>query len=395
MSSQPLPAADPALPARLAQVRRETLALVAPLSAEDCQVQSMPDASPAKWHLAHTTWFFETFLLTPMLPGYRAFDPAFAVLFNSYYVGVGERFSRPQRGLLTRPSLEEVLAYRAHVDGALDQMMEQVPPSRWSDLVELGIHHEQQHQELLLMDIQHAFSVNPTDPAYRAASPATGRGAAAQWMRVEEGLHRIGHQGYGFAFDNEGPRHRVWLDGFAIADRLVTMGEYAGFIADGGYRRADLWLSDGWACAEANGWTAPLYWREEGAGWTHFSLAGRQQIDPDMPVLHVSYYEADAFARWAGARLPTEAEWEVAAAKGLLREQADVAWQWTQSAYLPYPGYAPPPGAVGEYNGKFMVNQHVLRGGSAATPAGHARITYRNFFPPQARWAFSGIRLAR
>lgn len=376
-------------------VRSATEALIAGLSAEDCQVQSMPDASPAKWHLAHTSWFFETFLLIPMLPGYRPFDQAYTMLFNSYYVGVGERFARAQRGLLTRPSLEQVIAYRHHIDRAIAQLVTLVTPEVWSELLELGLHHEQQHQELILMDIQHAFSLNPLQPACRAESLARASAAPNEWHSVPGGLGEIGHDGRGFAFDNEGPRHRVWSEPFEIADRLVTAGEYLEFIEAGGYRTPELWLSDGWATVEAEGWTAPLYWQQIDDLWTRFSLEGRVPIDPADPLLHVSYYEADAFARWAGARLPTEAEWEISAGHGMLREVADVAWQWTASPYVGYPGFVTAPGAVGEYNGKFMVNQFVLRGGSLATPAGHTRLTYRNFFPPAARWAFSGIRLAR
>jgi len=380
---------------RFTEVRARTLALTAPLSAEDCQVQSMPDASPAKWHLAHTTWFFETFLLQPLLPGYAAFDPAFAVLFNSYYVGVGERHPRAQRGLLTRPSLDEVIAYRGHVDAAMARLTEQVRPAGWADLVELGCQHEEQHQELILMDIQHALSGNPLDPVYRIGGLRGSLEGAGEWRAVPCGLYEIGHKGLGFRFDNEEPRHRVWLEAVDVAERLVTAGEYLRFIADGGYHRPELWLSEGWDMAAREGWRGPLYWREDAGGWTRFSLAGRHPVDPAEPVLHVSYYEAEAYARWAGARLPTEAEWEVAAGSGLLAQVDSDAWQWTASAYLPYPGYAPPPGAVGEYNGKFMINQMVLRGGSLATPPGHARPTYRNFFPASARWAFSGIRLAR
>lgn len=392
-ANQPLP--DHPLAAQYRTVRAATAALAAPLSAEDCQVQSMPDASPVKWHLAHSSWFFETFLLVPLWPDYATFDPAFTTLFNSYYVGVGERFARPQRGMLTRPSLDEVLAYRGHVDAAMERLMGEIAPADWLDLVELGLNHEQQHQELILMDLQHALSLNPSQPAYREGGAGPATVAPMQWIEIDEGLYRIGHGGNGFAFDNEGPRHRVWLDRFALADRLVTAGEYSEFIADGGYRRPDLWLSDGWAMVEAEGWEAPLYWHEDAGEWSSFSLEGRRPIDPAAPLLHVSYYEADAFARWAGCRLPTEAEWEVAASQGLLAQIDDQAWQWTASAYLGYPGFIPAPGTVGEYNGKFMVGQHVLRGGSLATPPGHSRITYRNFFPPHARWTFSGVRLAR
>ncbi len=385
----------PALAEQFRAVRAATEVLIAPLSAEDCQVQSMPDASPVKWHLAHTSWFFETFLLRELLPGYRAFDPAFGILFNSYYVRVGERFPRPQRGLLTRPSLDEVLAYRRHVDAAMTELMADVEGTAWQNLVELGMQHEQQHQELILMDAQHALSCNPLQPAYRRHIPQAYDSAPSRWCELPGGLYEIGDQGASFAFDNEGPRHRVWLESFALADRLVTAGEYLSFIEDGGYRRPEYWLSDGWAVAQAEGWQAPLYWHEAGGEWTTFSLEGRVEADPAAPVLHISYYEADAFARWAGCRLPTEAEWEIAVSNSPLRQANGHAWQWTASPYVPYPGFAPAAGAVGEYNGKFMVNQYVLRGGSLATPAGHTRPSYRNFFPPSARWAFSGIRLAR
>ena len=381
--------------ARYVEVRRATERLTAPLSPEDCQVQSMPDASPAKWHLAHTTWFFETFLLSPLLEGYTPFDPAYAVLFNSYYVGVGDRFPRPQRGLLTRPSLGEVQEYRRHVDAAMGRMMAEAAPSVWQDLAELGLHHEQQHQELILMDIKHALSLNPLQPAYVQIPAASQLGAPVSWGRVPAALYEIGHCAEGFAFDNETPRHRVWLEPFEIASRIVTAGEYLGFIEAGGYRTPELWLSDGWAAVESGGWNAPLYWQEHDGEWTTFTLNGRSKVDRSAPLVHVSYYEADAFARWAGCRLPTEAEWEVAACRGQLDEMETAAWQWTASPYVAYPGFAPASGAVGEYNGKFMVNQFVLRGGSLATPAGHSRISYRNFFPPASRWAFSGIRLAR
>jgi ergothioneine biosynthesis protein EgtB len=380
---------------RYRDIRAASEALTAGLSAEDCQVQSMPDVSPAKWHLAHTTWFFETFLLAPHLAGYEPFDPAFTVLFNSYYVGIGARHPRGERGLLTRPSLAEVYAYRQHVDAAMERLMAQVLPAAWADLVDLGLHHEQQHQELTLMDIQHVLSCNPLQPAYRPSAAAVSDHTPTEWTDLPGGLHLIGHEDDGFAFDNETPRHRVWLEPFEIADRLVTAGDYLHFIEAGGYRTPELWLSDGWAAVEAEGWRAPLYWKQDGGEWSRFSLEGRKSVDPTEPVLHVSFYEADAYARWAGCRLPTEAEWEVAAGHGALREVDDHGWQWTASPYVGYPGYAPAAGAVGEYNGKFMVNQLVLRGGSSATSPSHTRPTYRNFFPPAARWAFSAIRLAR
>lgn len=381
--------------ARYREVRAASERLTAVLSAEDCQVQSMPDVSPAKWHLAHTTWFFETFLLAPLLADYEPFDPAHSVLFNSYYVGIGERYPRAERGLLTRPSLDQVYAYRHHVDAAMEHLMAQASPPAWRDLVELGLHHEQQHQELTLMDILNVLSCNPLQPAYRPSATVTFDGSPAEWAELPGGLHLIGHDHDGFAFDNETPRHRVWLEPFEIADRLVTAGDYVRFIEAGGYRTPELWLSDGWAEVEAQGWRAPLFWEQEDGQWSRFSLEGRKPVEPAEPVLHVSFYEADAYARWAGCRLPTEAEWEVTAGHGVLREVDDHGWQWTASPYVGYPGYAPAPGAVGEYNGKFMVNQHVLRGGSSATPPGHTRPTYRNFFPPAARWAFTAIRRAR
>lgn len=396
---------------RYRDVRAETEARVAPLSAEDCALQSMPDASPAKWHLAHTTWFFETFVAGPHAAGYEAFDPAFKVLFNSYYNGVGERHPRPERGLLSRPSLDTILAYRRHVDDAMAACCERaVHDAALAGLIELGLHHEQQHQELILTDVLHLLSRNPTRPAYRSRSRAAAVPAPSRWIARPAGIAHIGHAGEGFAFDNEGPRHRVWLEAFEIASRPVTNDEYAAFIDDGGYRRPELWLSLGWDAVAASQWTAPLYWERAGAQWTTFTLGGIAGIDAHAPVEHLCYFEADAYARWAGARLPTESEWEAVAhhaqgeatAPGVAHLSAmppalhhgDV-WEWTSSSYAPYPGYRPPAGAVGEYNGKFMCNQYVLRGASAATPAGHARITYRNFFPPDARWQFSGVRLAR
>jgi ergothioneine biosynthesis protein EgtB len=403
--------------ARFTAVRDHTEHLAGPLSAEDQTVQSMPDASPTKWHRAHTTWFFEAFVLGPHRPGYVVHDPAFAYLFNSYYEGMGERHPRPQRGLLTRPGIAEIAAYRAHVDAAVVALLESDPGPEVIGLVELGLEHEQQHQELLAMDIKHVLGASPLHPAYDELQAAPSSPRDVRWLAHDGGLVEVGHAGEGFAFDNEGPRHRVHLEPYLLADRPVTNGEWMAFIADGGYARADLWLSEGWATVNANGWDSPLYWWPDGDGWSVHTLHGERRVDPARPVSHVSHYEADAFARWAGARLPTEQEWEVVVARRpeawptsrtsvrelepVMAPDADSplalgqVWEWTASAYLPYPGFRPAPGAVGEYNGKFMVNQHVLRGGASVTPAGHARPTYRNFFPSASRWAFSGLRLAR
>ena len=406
--------------ARYAEVRAKSLELASPLSAEDQQIQSMPDVSPTKWHLAHITWFFETFLLGPHLADYQPFDPAFAYLFNSYYEQVGERHPRPQRGLLSRPPLEQVRAYRAHVDAAMDRLIAQASEPDWAQvapLVELGLHHEQQHQELLLMDIKHVFWSNPLRPAYAPLPvPAKTETQPLGWLDFDGGLVEVGHDGAGFAFDNEGPRHKLWLEPYRLASRLSTCGEYLAFIEDGGYRRPEIWLSDGWATVQAEGWTAPLYWTHaEDGGRLLFTLAGLKPLDPDEPVGHLSYYEADAFARWSGVRLPTEGEWESAAAAATpadrnltagrlyhprpapgpgLQQMIGDLWEWTMSPYVAYPRYRTPEGAVGEYNGKFMSGQMVLRGGAAVTPDDHIRISYRNFFPPAARWAFSGVRLA-
>jgi ergothioneine biosynthesis protein EgtB len=397
------------------RVRGLTEALAAPLTPEDQTVQSMPDVSPTKWHRAHVTWFFETFVLGPNVTGYEPFHPAYGYLFNSYYEAVGKRHPRPDRGLVTRPGAAEIGDYRRCVDTAMVDLLAGEVDDEVADLVELGLHHEQQHQELLLMDIKHVLSTNPTEPAYLDLPLApVGPLRDLGWVDHPGGLVDVGHTGDGFAFDNEGPRHSAWLEPFALADRPVSNGEWLSFIEDGGYRRPDLWLSDGWNAVNADEATAPLYWRWSDGAWTEFTLAGAVPLDPGRPVAHVSYYEADAFARWADARLPTESEWEAVARGrpvegrnldlGRLRPETgppgdlglfgDV-WEWTSSAYLPYPGFRPAAGAVGEYNGKFMVGQHVLRGGSCATPVGHLRPTYRNFFPPGAQWAFSGLRLAR
>jgi ergothioneine biosynthesis protein EgtB len=407
---------------RFEAVRHETESLTANLTAEDQSIQSMPDVSPTKWHLGHTTWFFETFLLARFDPDYRVFDPVFGYLFNSYYEAVGPRHPRPERGLLSRPTVDIVMAYRDHVGSAVARLIERVAEPEWGEiatLLELGIHHEQQHQELILMDIKHVFSLNPLLPAYQA--PQLQVQAAAHpvsWVDFDGGLKEIGHSGSGFAFDNESPRHKIWLEPFRLAARPVTCGEYLGFIEEAGYCRPEFWLSDGWATVREQGWEAPLYWLREGEEWSVFTLSGRRLLNLAEPVCHLSFYEADAFTRWVGKRLPTEAEWETAAEdvpisgnftdRGHFHPCADVSsdaipqlrqmygdvWEWTASPYAAYPRFRPADGAIGEYNGKFMCNQIVLRGGSAITPTGHIRATYRNFFPPSARWAFAGLRLA-
>jgi ergothioneine biosynthesis protein EgtB len=411
---------DLTLTDRFYATRSLTESLASPLSAEDQTVQSMPDVSPTKWHRAHTTWFFETFLLIPALEGYRPYHPEFGYLFNSYYEGVGARHPRNDRGLLSRPGIEEITRYRGYVDHSMAQLLESPLSPAVAALVELGIQHEQQHQELLLMDIKHVLSRNPLQPAYDAVRfPAPSAPAAPAWTEHPGGTREIGHQGSGFCFDNELPRHREYLEPFSLCDRLVTCGEWLEFIDDGGYRRPELWLSDGWATVQSERWEGPLYWRRDEGAWQEFTLGGPIPVNPAQPVGHLSYYEADAFAHWAGARLPTEVEWEVASAgapaEGRFLDQTRLhptpevlpgapapaatpfgnLWQWTSSAYSPYSGFEPAPGAVGEYNGKFMVNQYVLRGGSCVTPPDHIRATYRNFFPPSARWAFTGLRLAR
>jgi ergothioneine biosynthesis protein EgtB len=410
-------------PSRLLQlyhtVRSESRALADPLSDADATVQSMPDASPAKWHLAHTTWFFEAMVLAPNLPGYRVFDARYNFLFNSYYEAIGSRQARPKRGMITRPSLVEIFAYRDYVDAAVNDLLQKAPQEHVVELIELGCHHEQQHQELFLTDILHLFAQSPIQPAYKASEPIVVQHADrrdAIYRSFDGGIVEIGHEGRDFAFDSEGPRHRVLLEPFLLADRLARNDEWRDFIADGGYRNPLLWLSEGWTKACVEGWTAPLYWEKRDDQYWTMTLRGAQPIDGAAPVAHVSYFEADAFATWAGKRLPTEFEWEHAALgeplrgnfvesgrlrpapaqagqAGLRQIHGDV-WEWTRSAFAPYPRFKPAEGAVGEYNGKFMCGQFVLRGGSCATPISHMRATYRNFFPPDARWQFSGLRLA-
>jgi len=429
-------AQSPAIAERFRSTRAQTLALIEPLTPEDMMVQSCAEASPAKWHLAHTTWFFESFVLREFLPGYKIFHPDFAWLFNSYYLSFASFPEKRLRASFSRPGIDEILRYRRHVDEAIDRLIDSAPAPEVLRRIELGANHEEQHLELLLTDILHAFYTNPLRPAYRlglGAQPATT--VSAQWIDFAGGLVDIGHSGNGFAFDNESPRHRVWLDPYSVADRLVTNGEFATFIADGGYRRPEFWLSAGWDTIQREGWRAPLYWFEDNGAWKLFTLRGEQSLDDlrAAPVSHVSYYEADAYARWTGQRLPTEFEWEAAAqdqvetqpiggnlldSGNLMPLPADPrpaasdpatahlqkvcptqwwgdCWEWTASAYLGYPGFHPLPGSLGEYNGKFMSGQMVLRGGSCVTPAAHIRPSYRNFFSPETRWQFSGIRLAR
>jgi ergothioneine biosynthesis protein EgtB len=414
--TDPIPLRELHPPLDYEAVRRQTVALCAPLEREDFVVQSMPDASPVKWHLAHTTWFFERFVLRDLL-GHRPWDDRYEYLFNSYYEAVGARVARPERGMLTRPTVEEVLDYRRHVDDRIREMPgPDARPDAVASRVELGLHHEQQHQELLLTDLKHAFSRNPLQPAYEraAARPTGGPVSPLHWYRLGGGLHEIGAEPAEFCFDNEQPRHRVYVASFAVAHRLITNGEYLDFIHDGGYGEPAHWLADGWALVQAQSWRHPLYWSDSLD--TEFTLGGRRPLEATEPVCHLSYYEADAFARWAGARLLTEAEWEVAARRQgppgnfvesgqlhpaaatpgrQLQQMLGAAWEWTSSAYAPYPGFRTGAGALGEYNGKFMANQYVLRGGSCVTPASHIRPTYRNFFYPHQRWQFTGLRLAK
>jgi ergothioneine biosynthesis protein EgtB len=402
--------------ARYASVRGLTENLAEPLSPEDQTVQSMPDVSPTKWHRAHTSWFFETFLLEPSLPGYKAYDPDYAYLFNSYYESLGARHPRPSRGLLSRPRASEITAYREAVDEGMRRLVGRGTSAAVADLVEVGLNHEQQHQELMLMDMKHVLSQNFPQPTYRqtdrqgSAEEAERRSASR--IEHEGGISEIGYAGGGFCFDNELPRHAAFLEPFSVDLKLVTCGDWIDFIEDGAYERPDLWLSDGWAECCAQRWEAPLYWSRDDGSWRFFTLGGSREVSEAEPVCHVSYYEAEAFARWAGARLPTEAEWEVVAsatpATGNFLDLSRLhpcpqgdrpsfygdVWQWTSSPYSPYPGFRPASGAVGEYNGKFMVNQYVLRGGCCVTPQGHIRPTYRNFYPPSARWPFTGLRLA-
>jgi len=399
---RPAPGARSAWADAFRRVRAETEARAAHLSVEDQIVQSMPDTSPTKWHRAHVTWFFEQFLLVPHDPGYTIFDERFPFLFNSYYVAAGPRHARPQRGLITRPNGADVAGYRAHVDAAVEKLIAEAPAEKAAEIfsiLEIGLHHEQQHQELLLTDILHSFAQNPTDPAYDAAwQPPRIDSGPRDYVDVPSGIHAIGHEGDEFCFDNETPFHPELIPNMRIARQLVSNAEWIAFIDAGGYTTPSLWLSDGWAAVQNEGWQAPGYWRrEDGArdgNWQVMTLAGLRPVDPAAPVMHVSYYEAEAFARFAGKHLPSEAEWEVAARAGLLADAFGVAWQWTRSAYLPFPGYRAAEGALGEYNGKFMVSQMVLRGSSLATPESHARVSYRNFFYPPARWQFSGLRLA-
>lgn len=411
------------LEARFARIRRFSETLCETLTPEDCCLQTMPDVSPIRWHLAHTTWFFETFLLKPVR-GYEPVDPAYEYLFNSYYNGVGDQFPRPQRGTQSRPGLEEIFEYRRRIDARVLELLNQEKTSdRQNSILELGINHEQQHQELMLTDIKHVFASNTTLPVYREGNWRTSPAGVDHdlWTRYDEGLYQIGHVGEGFAYDNESPRHRTFLESRDLRNTTVTNGEYLEFIEAGGYQQPEHWLSLGWQTVQQENWQAPLYWKQRDGAWFEFTLSGMKPVDPQRPVCHVSFFEAEAFCRWAGWRLPTEAEWEIAAeslptegayadtllgqgdaihpiAAGeslVLQQMFGNVWEWTASPYTPYPGYRPEPGALGEYNGKFMCNQYVLRGGSAATSSDHIRASYRNFFPPDARWQFMGVRPAR
>jgi len=415
LSAPAIPPA-PSLVDQYLRTRKFSHLLCETLEPEDYVIQSMPDASPTKWHLAHTSWFFETFLLKTRDKGYVSPFPQYNFLFNSYYNAVGERHCRPRRGLLARPTVRETYEYRGFIDAGMVHLLENAGEAELAELeplVTLGIHHEQQHQELLLTDIKHAFAQNPLLPVFCERKDVAATAAPLDWLIRESGLYEVGHQGEGFSFDNESPRHKVWLEAFALANRPVTNGEWLQFMEEGGYSRPEFWLSAGWSTVQQEGWTAPLYWENSPQGWRQFTLSGLRTVVPEEPVTHVSYFEADAYARWAGYRLPTEFEWEVVAAgepltgnyaesghyhpvpTSALGEFFGNVWQWTRSQYSPYPGYAPAPGALGEYNGKFMCNQFVLRGGSCATSETHIRASYRNFFPPDARWQFSGLRLAR
>lgn len=403
-------------------VRRFSEELCQTLEPEDCVIQTMPEMSPTKWHLAHVSWFFETFVAKPHLPGYRPLHPQYGFLFNSYYNAAGKMHERPKRGLISRPTVKETYAYRQQVDAAMHELLQTVNETEFeklAPLVTLGLNHEQQHQELMLTDIKHVFWTNPLRPAFRPDKAVSKPNATALgWYNYKAGLYFIGHEGGDFCFDNEGPRHQVFLNSFALADRLATNQEYLEFMEDGGYQRPEFWLSLGWTAVCESGWNAPFYWEQRDGSWWMMTMAGMRPVSMHEPVCHLSYFEADAYARWAGARLPTEAEWEVAAntaafegqfaecgrfhpmpaaapSSGTPSQMFGEAWQWTQSAYAPYPGYKPATGALGEYNGKFMCNQYVLRGASCATPRSHARLTYRNFFPPDARWQFMGVRLAK
>ena len=406
---------------RYQQVRSFSEYLCQPLVTEDYVVQSMPDVSPTKWHLAHVSWFFETFLLSPAISGYKSLHPQYAYLFNSYHNTLGERHCRPKRGLISRPTVEETYQYRKYVDEQVLELLTKIDEERLQQLapiITLGFHHEQQHQELVLTDLKHVLSCNPLAPVYRARPRAhTSNVPALEWISFPEGIYWVGHEGEGFAFDNEGPRHREFLEPFQLASRLVTNGEYLEFIEDGGYQNPLLWLSEGWSTVRAEEWEAPLYWEKHDGHWETMTLSGMREVDKAEPVCHVSYFEADAYARWADARLPTETEWEVAAQgvpiagnfvdnglyhptpataeSGKLAQMYGDVWEWKQSSYSPYPNFKPGPGAIGEYNGKFMCNQYVLRGGSCATSLSHMRPTYRNFFPSNAQWQFMGMRLAK